>query len=138
MGLYCHKWWWPQSRGKHIYFQHQLTNFDSRIPCNSGEYKSGALCYRDCGKNSMTNCGIGACAMNDAACASGVANIVVDVLSGLIEGALFIASFGSSSGMSAGISATTTAVKSIGKSTLKTMARGVKNWMKKTSIAKFR
>ncbi len=41
------------------YIPKYLTNFDSRIPCDNGDYKSGALCYRDCKKASMINCGIG-------------------------------------------------------------------------------
>ena len=46
---------------KPTYMAGSLTNFDSRVPCPSGMYRSGALCYRDCNNIGMVNCGIGAC-----------------------------------------------------------------------------
>ena len=57
IGLICTKgisdWFWKKS-----YVPHSITFFDKNVLCNDGEYKMGALCYRDCNKIGMTNCGI--------------------------------------------------------------------------------
>jgi hypothetical protein len=46
---------------KPTYIPGSLPNWDGRVPCPSGMYRAGALCYRDCGNIGMVNCGIGAC-----------------------------------------------------------------------------
>jgi len=61
-------------------------------------YKFGALCYRDCNKKGMVNCGIGACAANTAACISGIINMAVQFLVSLAQFVTFVASFGATSG----------------------------------------
>jgi len=38
------------------------------------------LCYNDCARVGMVNCGIGACAMNAANCASSIVNMVMDTV----------------------------------------------------------
>ena len=74
--------------GKHHYWTDRMTNFDSRVPCGSNQYKSGALCYLDCGnppsdssaadKTSMVNCGYDACSNADAACAGAIAEMIME------------------------------------------------------------
>lgn len=40
--------------------------------CNGDKYLSGALCYNDCNKIGMNNCGIGYCAASSEECAAGI------------------------------------------------------------------
>jgi len=91
LGLVCEKsgiyWtvkktWMPKS----------YTFFDSRASCKRGYYKSGALCYKDCGYKGMVNCGIGACAGSTASCAGSIISMVVSVVIGFVQlAALFVA-----------------------------------------------
>ena len=101
-GLTCYKnlfkWHFKKS-----YVPSSYTNFDSRASCDSGMYKSGALCYRDCNKIGLLNCGIGACSATSQACGTTIASMAVDALLAIGQTALLVASFGSSS------AATTTA-----------------------------
>ena len=116
-----------------MYWPHSMTNFDGRIPCPAGRYKSGALCYRDCGKIGMVNCGIGACARDSGACASNIVNMVVSVIEGIIQAVVLVVSLGSSSGLTNGFKLLSTAAKKVGKTSLKAMMKGVKSWWRRVS-----
>jgi hypothetical protein len=121
LGASCFKWNWFKSKTyfKSTYIPSSMTNFDSRIPCDDGYYKSGALCYRDCNNIYLENCGIGACAANSASCAAGIIQTVVDVTMGAVQFAAFVASFGASSSAQGGFAE--------GKSALKTAFDRVKS-----------
>jgi len=75
----------------------------------------------------MANCGIGACAYNGAACAQGILDIVIDVISGLIQAAMFILSFGSDAAAAPGITALRDAAKKVGQSAMNLTLRGLKD-----------
>ena len=83
--------------GKHSYGTHIITLFDGRVKCSgSGNYKAGALCYRNCGRKNdgLLNCGIGACAMSTEACLAGVLTMIAELLLGMATFVAFVASFG--------------------------------------------
>lgn len=107
---------WFRFKCKHHYWTHRITNFDSRVPCPSGKYKSGALCYRDCSKVFLENCGIGACASSAASCVAGIVTMVIDILVSVVQLVTFICSFGTSS---AGAQVGFAGLKSAAKSALK-------------------
>ncbi len=106
IGAICSKWDWFNTSlyFKHSYISSSYTNFDSRANCEEGQYKGGALCYRDCAKIFLENCGIGACAASTSACILGVVETVVKVLMGVAQFIIFIASFGASSAGTGGFS----------------------------------
>lgn len=116
-----------------MYWTHSMTNFDNRIPCPSGMYRGGALCYRDCVKIGMVNCGIGACARDGGACASNIVNMAVSVIEGIVTAVVLVVSLGSSSGLTTGYKALAYAAKHIGKASLKAMMKGVKSWWRRIS-----
>lgn len=60
-------------KGIRSYVPKSISNFDSSIPCRANEYKGGALCYRDCTKVGLVNCGIGACSISKGGCGSAIA-----------------------------------------------------------------
>ena len=132
LGLVCgkniFKWFFKNS-----FIPHILTNFDSRVPCPAGMYKGLALCYRDCNKNLMVNCGIGACAQSTASCVEGILTIAMDFLAGLGEMVLFIVSFGSSSGATPALASAKTGlqagIKKVGQSALKSAFQSFKKWI---------
>ena len=80
-GLSCYsnflKWYFKSS-----YVPKRLTNFDKKVTCPGKMYHSGALCYRDCNIIGLTNCGIGACAIDKNTCGEKVSKIVISVLTG--------------------------------------------------------
>ena len=80
-GLTCYskfiKWYF-----KHSYIPKRLTNFDKRVTCPGKMYHSGALCYRDCNIIGLSNCGIGACAIDGKTCKDNVKDMVLSVLTG--------------------------------------------------------
>jgi len=90
-GATCTKCWFEgallkcDTYSKRSYISESITNFSDLITCNVEEYKSGALCYRDCGKAGLTNCGIGACANSSLACVSGIYTMTVEFVMGLIK-----------------------------------------------------
>ena len=122
-GLSCFKnlfsWYF-----KHSYIPGSLTNFSSKIPCPSGMYRSGALCYRDCNNIGMENCGIGACAADGATCASKIGSMIQGVFEGIATAISTVVSFG---GAAAAKTALKTGVKALAKSAL----NSVKNKLKK-------
>ncbi len=95
-GATCTKCWFEgallkcDTYAKRSYISDSITNFSDLILCHSDEYKSGALCYRDCGKAGLTNCGIGACANSSLACASGIYTMTVEFVMGLIKLITFV------------------------------------------------
>ena len=110
----CWKFWnW---RAKKSYIPQSITNFDSRVGCPEGEYKVGAMCYRDCGKVGLTNCGIGACAADTSSCIKGIINMAIDFLSSLATFIGFIATFGAGG---AAIKAATSVAKKVGQTVKK-------------------
>jgi hypothetical protein len=94
-----------KTKVKGVYAPKTLTNFSSRIPCPDGKYKSGALCYKDCSKYNMSNCGAGACALSSATCNTSIIGMTVDTAMGAAEFALFVGSFGTSSAAKPGTTA---------------------------------
>lgn len=118
-GLTCYKkfwkWFWKKS-----YIPGSLTNFSSKIPCNSNNhYKSGALCYKDCKQLGMVNCGIGACAATSGSCAATISTMAVTFIAGMVSAVAFVASFGTAS------AATTTGMAALkqGLATMKNVAK---------------
>jgi len=113
--LTCTHWQFPPWKiwtvGRESYFPHSITNFQA--PCNDGYYKGGALCYRDCGKIGMNNCGIGMCSADGPSCGAGIATMVTDFLVGLAKGVSFVLSFGTSSAAQGGIAATKASLKKL-------------------------
>jgi hypothetical protein len=87
---------------KDSYIPSSKTNFSSEIPCDKPtDYKAkgGALCYRDCEKIGMQNCGIGACAADNASCTAGIVSMVSGVLTGIAKAVSFVASLGATSAL---------------------------------------
>lgn len=80
---------------KKSYIPKSLTNFDA--VCDDGFYLSGALCYRDCSKAGLENCGIGACAGSGGLCASSIAVMLIDFAIGLVQAITLVLTFGASS-----------------------------------------
>ena len=115
IGLICSKsfftWHWKRS-----YIPSSLTNFNSRIPCPDGMYKGGALCYRDCNKIGMTNCGIGACSSDSTACGFKIAGMVVETIVTIGGLVLDVISLGSTKGLT---TAAKTAASKLGKEGLR-------------------
>jgi len=129
--LTCYKWPFTITARK-AYFPKSITNFEA--PCFDGYYRSGALCYRDCNRVGMVNCGIGMCAASNEACAAGVSQMVVDTVSSIGKGVGFVLSFGTSAAATQGISSakeamskSLDAVKNAAKSGLAFMKNLVNN-----------
>ena len=125
-GLTCYKnlfhWFFKSS-----YIPFALTNFSPRIPCPSGMYRNGALCYKDCSIIGMANCGIGSCASSADTCASSIVNIAVETLQGVADGVMLIASAGTSAaGGAAAKSTLKTTASKIGPAAFKAAARNLK------------
>lgn len=110
--LYC------DTYAKYSYISPSITNFDSRVTCPSNMYHSGALCYRDCNKAGLVNCGIGACAASSISCAAGIAIMTIDFVLGAIQLITFIISFGASSASKASFDEIRSSYKNIAASTL--------------------
>ena len=116
---------------KHSYIPSSMTNFDSRVPCPAGMYRGAALCYRDCNKIGLLNCGIGACSGSSAKCAETILNMVRDVFTGIASAVSFVGSFGASSAATMGAKAAIkTGVKALGKAGLKSALNTVKKAIK--------
>jgi len=95
----CWKVW--KWRAKKSYIAKSLTNFSKEtVECDKPEeeYLAGALCYRDCKKVNLLNCGIGACAVDGLACLGGIMDMSVDIISGVAQLVAFIATLGASGG----------------------------------------
>jgi Zn ribbon nucleic-acid-binding protein len=105
---------------KNSFISESKTNFDAVAICPQGMYKGGALCYRDCNKIGLVNCGIGACASSEQECSSRIAGMVVNTIVGLGTALAFVCSFGASSAGTTGIAAMkstiTNAIKGMKKS----------------------
>jgi hypothetical protein len=112
----CWKFWtW---RAKKSYIPRSITNFHEDVGCGKGMYKSGSLCYRDCNKIGLTNCGIGACSADASSCIKGIISIAIDFLTSLVTFIGFIASFGAAGALS---------------SSIKSAGRAISNTVKKMS-----
>jgi len=110
-----------QVRTRDSYFTHSITNFEA--PCNEGQYKSAALCYRDCTQIGMVNCGIGMCAASDTSCGLGIAEMGIDNLVAIGKGIAFVASFGTSTVATTGVAAAKSAIMK----NLQKVTKAVKN-----------
>jgi hypothetical protein len=116
---------------KSSYIPKSLTNFADEIPCPSGFYKSGALCYRDCANIGMDNCGIGACITTDGDCTTEILKIANGVVEGVNTALWTILTMGGSNVPKAAAKVTAgTAVKSATKSGLKAGLKSVFNALK--------
>jgi hypothetical protein len=104
---------------KSSYIPHILTNFSEKVPCGSGRYRVGALCYRDCANIGLENCGIGACSSGSESCAAAIWEMVESVIDSLISSVMLIASFGTSAGFATAKNTIKQGVKKIGKDGLK-------------------
>ncbi len=108
---------------KKSYIAGSITNFDSRVQCYDRLYKSGALCYRDCGLVMLQNCGIGACATDGWVCGNEIAKMTVAVFEGIYKAVQFALSLGASSATEAAKGAAKEAFKDkmsrIGKEAMK-------------------
>ena len=121
---------WKSSFNWHFkksYVTMKLSNFDSRVPCPEGLYKSGALCYRDCSKIGYANCGIGACAANKASCKSTISSMVMDTQMAIAGNILKFVSFGAAAPVS---KATQLAVRKLGKAGLQASFNIAKSFIK--------
>eukprot|EP00357_Protocruzia_adherens_P011916 CAMPEP_0115007688 /NCGR_PEP_ID=MMETSP0216-20121206/21371_1 /TAXON_ID=223996 /ORGANISM="Protocruzia adherens, Strain Boccale" /LENGTH=453 /DNA_ID=CAMNT_0002374763 /DNA_START=130 /DNA_END=1491 /DNA_ORIENTATION=+ len=122
-GATCYKnifsWYFKKS-----YIPKSYTFFSDKVQCPTGYYHSGALCYRDCHKLGLVNCGIGACALDSQACTAGIITMAADAAMAIAETILLVASFGASSAAGNLTTAGKTAVR-------KGIAEGAKASMKK-------
>ena len=124
MGAFCAGG--GQGKVKKSYISKSITNFSA--PCPDGIYLSAALCYRDCKKIGMVNCGIGACSSDSESCTSAILSMVKDVASGVAQSIGFVVSFGAST---AAVSTLKTSLKSLGKGFLKAAIKSSKKFLQK-------
>jgi hypothetical protein len=116
---------------KSSFIPKSLTNFAAEIPCPSGMYKSGALCYRDCANIGMDNCEIGSCIASGASCTEELLKIANGVIEGVDTALFTILTMGASTAPKAAAKATaTTAVKAGTKSGLKAGFKSMLNALK--------
>jgi hypothetical protein len=115
---------------KHSYIPHILTNFSDKVPCGSGRYRVGALCYRDCANVGLENCGIGACSSSKESCASSIWEMVESVIQSLIDSVILIASFGTSASFSTAKNTLKQGIKKIGKEGMKKAMKSALNSLK--------
>jgi hypothetical protein len=108
---------------KHSYIPGSITNFSDRVPCPTGMYRSGALCYRNCENIGMFNCGIGACVSEPGVCGITIATMVIEVLQGLADAITTIVSLGTSS---AAKSVLKGGIQKAGKAAMKAALNSVK------------
>jgi len=81
---------------KHSYRTEEATLLGDRAGCDENYYKSGARCYKDCGKinGGMVNCGIGACSYSSEACAGEIADMSLQTIQAIFEFGTFISGYG--------------------------------------------
>ena len=119
------------------YIPKSLTNFDSKVECSQGYYKSLALCYRDCKIIGMENCGIGACVNNAGDCAKAITEMVVSILSAIAEGLGSLVSGGATTAIKEKVKE---GVSKLGPTALDTVKNGLKkkfaDQAKKSNILK--
>ena len=116
--------------GKHSYVPSTITNFNKNSTCPEGQYKAGAICYRDCGIKGMVNCGTGACALSKGSCLEGILKISVDFLMGLGKFVSFIASHTTQDGNLTGVVNQVTALmKKVDEKFLQKAFEQVKTWI---------
>ena len=135
IGAFCVDWFYVH--GKHSYIPKSLTNFATNIPCGFNQYRpvGSALCYRDCRKIGMVNCGIGACARDLTSCGGAVMNMFIETVNTITSSTLLVLSFGTSTAATAEINAGKKALQRLGTEALKKSFQGMKNYIKKKGIA---
>lgn len=101
---------------KNSYIPHSVTNFDESVPCSTGNYKFGALCYRDCANIGMYNCGIGACVNDPSSCGPEIISMAIDTIVGI---ATAVASIFTGGAAGAAINGVKTGLKKVGISAIK-------------------
>ena len=134
-GLSCFKhifnWYFKSS-----YIPDSKTNFE--VDCDQGYYLMGALCYRDCAKVGMDNCGIGACAGSGGLCGASIAMMTVDFAIGLAEAITSVLTLGASSAGGGVFTAAKDKLKqtfqSLSKESLKEALGRARDWISKTTI----
>jgi len=116
---------------KSSYVTKAATNFDTQSTCKAGNYKFGALCYRDCQNINMVNCGIGYCAMDKNQCNLGITTMSVDITYGIIKIILFFMSYGASSAASTQMNAAKSAVDKLTTTAKKSLWASTQAYLKK-------
>lgn len=101
---------------KNSYIPHSVTNFDASVPCSAGNYKFGALCYRDCANIGMYNCGIGACVNDPSSCGPEVLSMAIDTIVGVATAVASIFTGGAAGAAANGVK---TGLKKVGMSAIK-------------------
>ena len=98
-GLTCFKFkmFKSKTKVKDSYVPSSMNNFDSRIPCPNEHYKSGALCYRNCNKAGLVNCGFGSCASSRETCTMGITTMSVDFILSVNRSISYVLTFGAMS-----------------------------------------
>jgi len=111
--LTCTRWWLPSTIGRGAFFTPSVTNFDSSIPCPTGMYKGGALCYRDCANIGLQNCGIGACSSSTAACIGAIVQMGTSVVLAIVQTVTLVVSFGTEAAVAPEIGAAKTGLSGL-------------------------
>jgi len=128
-GLYCSRGW--SRKGKHYTAPDRRTNFDHTSICSEADQaKEGALCYKTCStygklKDSLVQCGPGACASTPAACAQQIFNMVLETALAIASIAAMIVTAGGSTAAKAGVEAGKTLAQKVGSQALKNTAKGM-------------
>jgi len=79
------KWWKWDFVAKETYKKDFFTVFNNKAGCKEDRWKFVGLCYKDCNKIGMKNCGIGACANAHMECFSSVGKMAVRTVVGIAE-----------------------------------------------------
>jgi len=136
----CWKVW--KWKAKSSYIADSVTNFNKDyVECDKPakeEYKAGALCYRNCEKLGLQNCGIGACSVDGMGCLGGIMDMAVDVISGVAQAVAFVASLGASSAGTPFLTALKTNVKSKLTSFIKGGVKGAFDHAKKYIVNSYK
>lgn len=108
---------------KNAYIPDAFTNFSDAIKCSPGNYKMGALCYRDCKNIGMENCGIGACVADAASCGAEILSMALDTLIGIATLLSTVLTGGAVAAAKKGIE---TGIKKLGTSVIKQSLNSLK------------
>lgn len=106
-------------------------------------YLMGALCYRDCNKVHLDNCGIGACASDGETCGISIGMMFVDLAFAIAESVAFVMTLGASSVGTPGLRAARETIQNVfdntSKSVIRKSAKHVRNVVNRQGKAsKFR
>ena len=76
-------------RIKKTYIPKSLTNFNKNVKCPANLIKSGALCYSDCERISMFNCGGEACSTSKGTCAFEIIKMTTKTIGKIVKALSF-------------------------------------------------